>query len=140
GGGLEVSRAAGARARGDDAGDPGHTGGTPKKPPSGSGAFASASSRDRQGAGSSSARTLTRSSGCEVGGTPSRSSSDTLPTASRIALSCPRKRSSSSSVSASRASLATCSTSSRLISTSTILPKWKGPLSGALEQVPKGKL
>src|SRR4029079_14322781 len=59
----------------------GHTGGTPKNPPSGAGAFASAAARARHGAGSSSATTLTRSSGCDVGGTPARSSSETLPTA-----------------------------------------------------------
>ena len=45
----------------------------------------------------------------------SRSSSPTLPTASRIALSCSANRSTSSSVSSSRASRATCSTSSREI-------------------------
>ena len=40
------------------------------------------------GRGSSSANTFTRSSGCDVGGTSERSSSDTFETASRIASSC----------------------------------------------------
>src|SRR5262249_57872098 len=69
-----------------------HAGGTRKKLPSRSGAFASASSTVRQGRGSSSAQTLTTSSGCAVGGTSSRSSSATLETPPRIAPGCSPKR------------------------------------------------
>ena len=79
--------------------------GTRRPPPAAR--SASATSRGSEGRGSSSASTFTRSSGCDVGGTSDRSSSDTFDTASRIASSSPPSRSSSSSVSASRASFAT---------------------------------
>ena len=73
------------------------------------------SSSVRHGRGSSSAHAFAISSGCDVGGTPSRSSSETFETASRIAESCSWNRVTSSSESSSRASRATCSTSSREI-------------------------
>src|SRR5579862_5825671 len=63
-------------------------GGTLKKSPSRSGAFASASSTERHGLGTSSPQTLTTSSGCEVGGTSARSSSETFETAARMSFSC----------------------------------------------------
>ena len=66
------------------------TAGTRKLPSAGSGAFGSASSRESEGRGSSSAHWFTRSSGCDVGSTSARSSSATLPTASRMAPSCSR--------------------------------------------------
>ena len=56
-------------------------GGTLKYEPSRSGAFASASSTGSDGRGSSAPHTLTTSSGCEVGGTSERSSSETFDTA-----------------------------------------------------------
>src|SRR5581483_2006715 len=90
-------------------------GGTLKKSPSRSGAFESASSTGRQGRGSSSAQTLTTSSGCDVGGTSERSSSDTFDTAARMSLTCPSRRSISSSRSSSRARWATCKSCSRLM-------------------------
>src|SRR5438874_12961894 len=107
-------------------------GGTLKKSPSRSGAFASASSAERQGSGSSSPQTLTTSSGCEVGGTSERSSSETFETASRMSLSCPSRRSTSSSCSSSRARWATCRSCSRSIAIAVDPPKKKGPLAGAL--------
>ena len=73
----------------------------------------------RRASGTAAARPRPRrsaiSSGCEVGGTSERSSSDTFETASRIAESCSWNRVTSSSVSSSRASRATCSTSSLVI-------------------------
>ena len=71
-------------------------GGTRKRSPSRAGAFANASSSGSEGRGSSSSQTLTRSSGCEVGGTSARSSSATLETASRMAPSSSVSRSTSS--------------------------------------------
>src|SRR5206468_2085425 len=79
------------------------------------GAFANTSASARHSLGVSSSHTFTRSSGCEVGGTDSSSSSETTPTASRILPSSAVSRSSSSSDNASRASFATWSTSSREI-------------------------
>src|SRR5207248_5200209 len=58
-------------------------GGTLKKSPSRSGAFASASSAERHARGSSAPHTLTTSSGWDVGGTSVRSSSETFETAAR---------------------------------------------------------
>ena len=78
-------------------------GGTLKKSPSRSGAFASASSAVRHGRGSSCSQTLTTSSGCEVGGMSARSSSETLDTASRMSFSCASRRSISSARNSSRA-------------------------------------
>ena len=57
---------------------------------------AKTSSRVSDGRGSSSAHAFAISSGCAVGGTSERSSSDTLETASRIAESCSWKRATSS--------------------------------------------
>src|SRR5581483_6332748 len=98
-------------------------GGTRKKSPSRSGAFASASSTERQGRGSSAPHTLTTSSGCDVGGTSSRSSSATFETAARMSFSCTSRRASSSSRSSSRARWATWRSSSRDISGMSIDPK-----------------
>ena len=83
-----------------------------EKSPSRSGAFANTSSSGSDGPGSSSRQTFTSSSGCEVGGTSARSSSETFETASRIADSCSRNRSTSSSVRSRCASCATCRTCS----------------------------
>ena len=87
-------------------------GGVRNKSSSRSGAFANASSSVSQTCGSSSAHAFAISSGCDVGGTSERSSSETFETASRIAESCSWKRVTSSSDSSSRASRATCRTSS----------------------------
>ena len=62
-------------------------GGTRKESSSRAGAFEKTSSSGSDGRGSSARRTLTTSSGCDVDKTSLRSSSDTLPTASRIAFS-----------------------------------------------------
>ena len=67
------------------------------------------------GRGTSSRSTFARSTTCEVGSTPSRSSSFIVSTCSRIFESSPAMRSTSSSLSRSRASFATCSTWSRSI-------------------------
>src|SRR5262249_25706914 len=72
-------------------------GGTLKNAPSCSGALARASSSVSEGLGSSSPQTFTTSSGCDVGGTSERSSSETLETASMMSFSCAPSRSSSSS-------------------------------------------
>src|SRR5438874_4923653 len=108
-------------------------GGTLKKSPSRSGALASASSTGRHGRGSSSCQTLTTSSGCEVGGTSERSSSETFETASRMSLSCPSSRSTSSARSSSRARCATCRSCSRAIAISFGPPKRKGPSPGPFQ-------
>src|SRR5947207_8523349 len=89
--------------------------GTRKNSPARSGAFASASSRGRHAASTSSRITFTIGTACEVGSTFAVSSSLSLSMYARMPLSCSRIFSSSASVSASRASLATCSTSFRSI-------------------------
>src|SRR5205807_2311798 len=61
------------------------------------GAAASATSRGRQGRGSSARSALAISTTCEVGGTPSRSSSSIFSIQSRTLLSSPTMRSTSSS-------------------------------------------
>src|SRR5581483_2557047 len=86
--------------------------------PSRSGAFASASSTVRHGRGSSASHTFTTSSGCDVGGTSERSSSDTFETASMMSFSCAARRSSSSSESSRRARCATWRSCSRSIAMS----------------------
>src|SRR5262249_11668279 len=90
-------------------------GGTRNRSSSREGAFANQWSSGRQGRGSSAPRTCTDDNGCAVGGTSARSSSETFPTASRIALSCSCKRATSSSVRSSSASFATWSTCSLVI-------------------------
>ena len=72
-------------------------------------------SRGQLGRGSSGRSTFSSSITCEVGSTPSRSSSEMRSTCSRIADSSPAIRSTSSSLSCRRASRATCRTCSRSI-------------------------
>ena len=121
-----------------------HTvGGTRKRSPSRSGAFANdlverqrrraARPRPRRSRARAGARSAARPRGRAR--TPSRP-----PRGSRS--SCSWKRSTSSSVSSSRASRATCSTSSRVIAIAilqsashAVLRKKKGPLSGALRKL-----
>ena len=104
--------------------------------PSRSGAFASASSTERHGRGSSAAQTFTTSSGCEVGGTSERSSSDTFETAARMSFSCAPRRSSSSSRSSRRARCATWRSCSRSIAIRFENPSrnGRGPCRGLFTQ------
>src|SRR5262249_29896249 len=116
-------------------------GGTRKKPPSRSGAFAKTSSSGSDWRGSSGRNELTTASGCEVGGTSERSSSDTLPTAVRMSFSCTSRGTISSSVSSRRASPATWSTSSLEIGIGWDTPqRMRPPFGGLVTRVPKGKL
>src|SRR5439155_10988022 len=96
----------------------------------------------RDGRGSSSAQTFTTSSGCEVGGTSERSSSDTFETASRMSFSCAPSRSSSLSRSSRRARCATWRSCSRSIAISVeILPETEEAPIGASSHVgPTGSL
>src|SRR5215204_525869 len=89
--------------------------GTRNAPSSGSGAGSRTRSRGQLGRGSSARSTFSSATTCEVGSTPSRSSSFIRSTWSRIPDSSPAIRSSSGSVSSRRASRATWRTWSRSI-------------------------
>src|SRR5439155_2553109 len=89
------------------------------------GALAKTSASSSDSRGTSSSQTFTRSRGCAVGATSPSSSSETMPTASRIFPRSEVSRSTSSSDSASRASRATWSTSSREIGIRSILSKFR---------------
>ena len=88
--------------------------GTTKKSPSRSGAFARTASTGRDGVATSSRRMFSSSIVWAVGGMSSVSSSASFAYWSRMWLSWPSRRVSSSSVSPSRARYATCSTSARV--------------------------